>query len=270
MNRRNLWPYLPLNWTCILAVVLAGSVAAAAQTVTASRVLTPAQQKAQAASAARKAAAQQAAQNRSAVAQNRMTAAQNKSAANITGNAKTATPARTGSPTAATSSSPTNPSSPLNRPGASTGSSAVPANSRTTGTGSSGTVGSGTLNFETRVYSSSGCVHNGNSAVCTFTFVNQGNEANLVAGRELAGLQLVDDAEVPHNSSEAHFQDKYGTQQPRLIVKPGDSGTYVVTFPNVNAQVTSGDFHLRQQTVGGVTFNAAASTQKNSAALPSN
>jgi hypothetical protein len=80
----------------------------------------------------------------------------------------------------------------------------------------------------------------------------------------------VDDAHVPHAANAAHFQDKYGTQQARLIVQPGDTGTYVVTFPNVNSQVSSGDFHLRQQIVGGVTFNATASTQKNSAGLPSN
>jgi hypothetical protein len=120
-------------------------------------------------------------------------------------------------------------------------------------------VGSGTLAWQTRVYSSTGCVHNGNSAVCTFTFSNQGNEATLVAGNELSGVQLVDDAHVPHHANAAHFLDKYGTQQPRLLVQAGDTGTYVLTFPDVNSQVTTGDFHLRQQIVGGVTFNASKS-----------
>jgi hypothetical protein len=75
----------------------------------------------------------------------------------------------------------------------------------------------------------------------------------------MAGIQFVDDAHVPHHAVSAHFLDKYGTQQPRLLVQPGDSGTYVITFPDVNSQVTTGDFHLRQQIVGGVTFSGAAS-----------
>jgi len=261
MNRPNLCPALYLNWICILALVLACSLTATAQTAPASQELTPAQQRAQAARAARQAAAQQAAQNRAA-------AAQNKSAAS-SGRINTA-PAGTTSSARASSTSPTTASSALPGSGASNGSSTLPANSRTTGTGSSGTVGSGTLDWGSRVYSSTGCVHNGNSAVCTFTFVNQGNEANLVAGKELGGIQLVDDAHVPHTANAAHFQDKYGTQQARLIVQPGDTGTYVVTFPNVNSQVTSGDFHLRQQIVGGVTFSATASAQKTSTGLPSN
>ena len=120
-------------------------------------------------------------------------------------------------------------------------------------------MGSGTLAWGTRVYSSSGCVHNGNSAMCTFTFTNQGNEATLVAGSEMSGIQLVDDAHVPHHANAAHFLDKYGTQQPRLLVQAGDTGTYVLTFPDVNSQVTSGDFHLRQQIVGGVTFSSTNS-----------
>ena len=68
------------------------------------------------------------------------------------------------------------------------------------------------------------------------------------------------DAHVPHRWDGAHFLDKYGTQQPRLIVQQGDAGTYVVTFPNVNSQVTSAEFHLRNQIIGGVTFSAAQTT----------
>jgi hypothetical protein len=130
-------------------------------------------------------------------------------------------------------------------------------------------VGSGTLAWGTRVYSSTGCEHNGNSAVCTFTFTNQGNEATLVAGSEMAGIQLVDDAHVPHHTNAAHFLDKYGTQQPRLLVQAGDTGTYVLTFPDVNSQVTSGDFHLRQQIVGGVTFSASNSSAAGAPAMAS-
>jgi hypothetical protein len=144
------------------------------------------------------------------------------------------------------------------------GASAVP---RTTQNGSSGAVGTGTLAWGTRVYSSTGCTHNGNSAVCTFTFVNQGNQANLAAGGagELSGIQLVDDAHVPHRWDAAYFMDKYGAQQRRLIVEPGDTGTYIVVFPNVDPHVASAEFHLRNQVVGGITVGAAGS---NAAAAP--
>jgi len=214
--------------------------------------LTPAQQRAQAAKEARQERAQQAAANRAAAVQARTAAAQNK-----------ATPQ---SRTAANSSSPSTAKTPLTntanaagtaRPGTATGSATTPSTAQRT-TGAS-TVGSGTLAWGTRVYSSSGCVHNGNSAMCTFTFTNQGNEATLVAGSEMSGIQLVDDAHVPHHANAAHFLDKYGTQQPRLLVQAGDTGTYVLTFPDVNSQVTSGDFHLRQQIVGGVTFSSTNS-----------
>ena len=153
-------------------------------------------------------------------------------------------------------------------PGTNGATSTVPRTAQTPGAqgpGGAGTVGSGTLTWATRVYTSTGCTHNGNSAVCTFTFVNQGNEANLAAGGELAGIQLVDDAHVPHRGNGAHFMDKYGTQQPRLIVAPGDSGTYVVVFPNVNPGVSSAEFHLRTQIVGGVSFAAAGAAQGTSA-----
>lgn len=148
--------------------------------------------------------------------------------------------------------------------------SAAPAQPRTTQNGSGGAVGNGTLAWATRVYSPTGCVHNGNKAVCTFTFVNQGNAANLLAGNagELAGIQLVDDAHVPHRWDSAYFMDKYGAQQRRLMVQPGDTGTYVVGFPNVNPNVSSAEFHLRDQMIGGISVGApqskpAASTVSN-------
>jgi len=148
--------------------------------------------------------------------------------------------------------------------------SAAPAQPRTTQSGSSGAVGNGTLAWATRVYTPTGCVHNGNKAVCTFTFVNQGNAANLLAGNagELAGIQLVDDAHVPHRWDSAYFMDKYGAQQRRRVVQPGDTGTYVVGFPNVNPNVSSAEFHLRDQMIGGISVGApqskpAASTVSN-------
>ena len=174
-------------------------------------------------------------------------------------NAKTSTPPGAGTPT--TARTPTSPAS--TTPATANNSSTAPRTTQTPATQSStgtsgGAVGTGTLAWATRVYTSTGCVHNGNSAVCTFTFVNQGNEANLVAGGggELAGIQLVDDAHVPHRGSAAHFMDKYGDQQPRLIVQTGDTGTYVVVFPNVNPKVASAEFHLREQIIGAINVGA--------------
>jgi len=100
--------------------------------------------------------------------------------------------------------------------------------------------------------------------------VNQGNEATVVAGGagELSGIQMVDDAHVPHRWASAHFLDKYGTQQPRLLVQPGDTGTYVVTFGDVNPQVSSAEFHLRGQIVGGITFGAQSGAASSPATSP--
>jgi hypothetical protein len=243
-----------------MAIALPGpaTLAARAQTTT----LTPAQQKAEAAKEARQAAQQQAAQKRAEAAQNRTAAAQ-QAAQNKAAAAQNKTLAGTTAPNAATGAMTTTAATAASTARPATPATTTPATaSRTNGmaTTGAGTVGSGSLSWQTRVYSSTGCVHNGNSAVCTFTFANQGNEATLVAGAELSGIQLVDDAHVPHKADAAHFLDKYGTQQPRLLVQPGDTGTYVLTFSNVNAQVTTGDFHLRQQIVGGVTFSAAAAT----------
>jgi hypothetical protein len=81
----------------------------------------------------------------------------------------------------------------------------------------------------------------------------------------LSAIQLVDHAHVPHRWDSAYFMDKYGAQQKRLIVEPGDTGTYVVQFPNVNPKVASAEFHLRQQVIGEITVGAAPS---NSAAAP--
>jgi hypothetical protein len=250
MTRSKFWRTRRRNFVSLILIALAGLVTATAQTTPATP-LTPAQQKAEAAKEARQAAAQQAAQNRATAAQNRAAAAQAKTAAK-TAPAATAPAANT--TTAAKTTTPATGANPATAPATA---------SKATG---AGTVGSGTLAWQTRVYRSTGCVHDGNMAVCTFTFANQGNEATLVAGNEMAGIQLVDDAHVPHHAATAHFLDKYGTQQPRLVVQPGDSGTYVLSFPDVNSQVTTGDFHLRQQIVGGVTFSGAASGTTGAAA----
>ncbi len=243
MTHSKLWRVRLLHLVSLILIALASLVTATAQT-TAPIPLTPAQQKAEAAREAHQAAAQQAAQKRAAAAQARAAAKSTPA-----GTVPAANTAGKTIPGAATSAA---------NPAATGASAATPPATVSKATGS-GSVGSGTLAWQTRVYRSTGCVHNGNSAICTFTFANQGNEATLVAGSEMAGIQLVDDAHVPHHADSAHFLDKYGTQQPRLLVQPGDSGTYVITFPDVNSQVTTGDFHLRQQIVGGVTFSNAAS-----------
>jgi hypothetical protein len=239
------------NFLLLMAAAVIGWAAASAQTApaTTATTLTPAQQKAEAAKEARQAAAQQAAEKRAAAVQART--AGKTTPATTTSAATTANSASKTATTAAANTA---------RPTTTAGSTSTPATAATAPkTGTAATVGSGTLAWQTRVYSSTGCVHEGNSAVCSFTFTNQGNAATLVAGGEMQGIQLVDDAHVPHKADSAHFLDKYGTQQPRLVVQPGDTGTYVLMFGNVNSQVSSGDFHLRQQIVGGVTFSSASS-----------
>lgn len=265
MNRLCNWPMASNRAAWMAAIVVMACLSAGAQT-TITTTLTPAQQKAQA-RAAQQAAAKQAAEEKRQAAQQAaeerrqaaLQAAQNKKAGTATAAtaAKSQRPAMTATSTATTlpatgAAAATTPTAAY-RPG---------NNKSPTATGASTAVGSGTLAWGPRVYTSTGCTHNGNSAVCTFTFVNQGNEATLTAGGagELSGIQLVDDAHVPHRWDGAHFMDKYGAQQPRLIVQQGDTGTYVVTFPNVNSQVSSAEFHLRNQIIGGVTFSAAQST----------
>jgi hypothetical protein len=256
------WRTRRLNFLSLIWIALAGLATATAQTTA---PLTPAQQKAEAAREARQAAQQQAAQNRAIAAQNRAAAAQARTAAKTT--PTTAVPAANTLATSAAKSTTSAPTATGTTPTTSgTGANAAtPPTTASKATGSN-TVGSGTLAWQTRVYRSTGCVHNGNTAECTFTFANQGNEATLIATNEMAGLQLVDDAHVPHRSVDPHFLDKYGTQQTRLVVQPGDSGTYVVSFSDVNSQVTTADFHLRQQIVGGVTFSSDASGTKNETA----
>jgi hypothetical protein len=265
MNRLYTWMPTPNRAAWMAAIVVAACLSAGAQSTT-TTTLTPAQQKAQA-RAAQQAAAKQAAEEKRQAAQQAaeekrqaaQQAAQNKKAGTTTA----ATAATTQRPATTATNATTLPATGTSAATSPTAAYRPGNNKSPTTTGAGGAaVGTGTLAWGPRVYTSTGCTHNGNSAVCTFTFVNQGNEATLTAGGagELSGIQLVDDAHVPHRWDGAHFMDKYGAQQPRLLVQQGDTGTYVVTFPNVNSQVSSAEFHLRNQIIGGVTFSAAQST----------
>jgi hypothetical protein len=122
------------------------------------------------------------------------------------------------------------------------------------------TADKGTLTQGNVVFSSAGCVHNGTKAVCTFTFVNQGNAGNMIGVSTLAGAQFVDDAHVPHRSDSRYYLDKYGTRQARLYANAGDTGTFVAEYTNVDARVTTGEFHLRDQVIGGITVSAPGSS----------
>jgi hypothetical protein len=117
-------------------------------------------------------------------------------------------------------------------------------------------AGTGTLTWGNVIYTPAGCVHNGAKAVCTFTLANQGNAVTLQAPWQMNTLQFVDDAHVPHIADAAYFVDNYGTRQAQLFVNSGEGGTLIREFPNVNDQVASGEFHLANQVVGGVSVAA--------------
>ena len=118
------------------------------------------------------------------------------------------------------------------------------------------TATAGTLTWGNVIYTPAGCSHNGSKAVCTFTLINQGNAVTLQAPWQMNTLQFVDDAHVPHIADAAYFVDNYGTRQAQLFVNNGESGTLIREFPNVNDQVASGEFHLANQVVGGVSVAA--------------
>jgi hypothetical protein len=117
------------------------------------------------------------------------------------------------------------------------------------------------------VYSPAGCVHNGTKAVCTFTLANQGNAVTLQAAYQMYTMQFVDDAHVPHAADTAYFVDNYGTRQAQLFVNNGEGGTLIREFPNVNDQVASGEFHLANQVVGGVSVGAPGTIPTQGAAV---
>jgi hypothetical protein len=112
----------------------------------------------------------------------------------------------------------------------------------------------GELNFGTRQYYPQGCVHNGNTAVCSFVFVQQAptQPIHIGWGGELSGIQLVDDSHVPHNPSAAYFVDNYGAKQMNMTVNRGDQGTMVVEFAQVDPRVASCGFTLAQQALTNI------------------
>lgn len=113
----------------------------------------------------------------------------------------------------------------------------------------------GTLEYGTDVFYPQGCAHNGTTVVCTFVFVHQAETAGIragVAGSELTGIQFIDDAHVPHNPNNAYFVDRYGARQHVLVVNRADQGTMMVEFPLIDTRVTSGEFHLGTQVIGGI------------------
>jgi len=88
----------------------------------------------------------------------------------------------------------------------------------------------------------------------------------MVGNFILPTAQFVDDAHVPHRSDARYFLDKYGTRQPKLYANSGDSGTFVAEYVNVDARVTTGEFHMRDQTVGGITVSQPSTTPTQGAA----
>jgi len=121
----------------------------------------------------------------------------------------------------------------------------------------------GELDFGTRQYYPQGCTHNGNTAVCTFVFVQQAQSTPIHVGwgGELSGIQFVDDSHVPHNPSAAYFVDNYGARQNNMTVNRGDQGTMMIEFAQVDPQVQSGTFTMGQQVIGGVPVAAGSSAQ---------
>jgi len=117
------------------------------------------------------------------------------------------------------------------------------------------TYAAGTLQYGQRVYYPQGCVHNGNRAVCSFTFVNQGQAITVnagIAGSELTGISFVDNGHVPHAPDSAYFIDPFGSQRNQLFLNKNDTGLMTVEFKDVDPAVTSGEFHLRDQIIGRI------------------
>jgi hypothetical protein len=112
----------------------------------------------------------------------------------------------------------------------------------------------GELDYGARQYYPQGCAHNGNTAVCTFVFVQQAQTQpiHIGWGGELSGIQLVDDSHVPHNPSAAYFVDNYGARQMNMTVNRGDQGTMMVEFSQVDPQVATCTFTLGQQALANI------------------
>jgi hypothetical protein len=122
---------------------------------------------------------------------------------------------------------------------------------------SAGQGANGTLQWGQRQYYPQGCLHNGNHAICTFAFINNGELAtiNATPGGELWGTQFVDNGHVPHNFDNIYFVDQFNNHQNQLVVQRGDRGTLTLEFALVDPAVTYGEFHLRDQVVTGIAVN---------------
>ncbi|HEV8019260.1 MAG TPA: hypothetical protein VGP32_11970 [Steroidobacteraceae bacterium] len=121
----------------------------------------------------------------------------------------------------------------------------------------------GELAFGARQYYPQGCTHSGNTAVCSFVFVQQAQTQPIRIGwgGELSGIQFVDDSHVPHNPSAAYFVDNYGARQMNMTVNRGDQGTMMVEFAQVDPQVASGSFTLGQQVISGIPVDQGGGAQ---------
>jgi hypothetical protein len=134
---------------------------------------------------------------------------------------------------------------------------ATPAASTTTGATYSG----GYITYGTRLYTPTNCSHNGDLAVCAFSVINRGNDVTVAAGGggggELANIQFIDDAHVPHGPAGKYFIDKYGTRQANMVLTSGQNATFYVEFPNVNPGVQRGDFQFGNQHLTGIPVQGA-------------
>jgi hypothetical protein len=120
--------------------------------------------------------------------------------------------------------------------------------------------GAGTLSLAKGSYqfAPQGCVHNGNRAICNFYVTYTGalaGNVNAWAGyyaQWTMNVQLIDNLHVPHGPDTAYFIDATGAHQPVLFIQQGTQVWVAVEFPNVDASVTNGEFHMGKQIVGGV------------------
>jgi len=106
-----------------------------------------------------------------------------------------------------------------------------------------------------------GCAHNGNRAICNFFVTYSGAPSGNVNawagyyGQWTMNVQLVDNFHVPHGPDAAYFIDGSGTHQPVLFIQRGTQVWVAMEFPNVDASVTNGEFHMGNQIVGGIVFS---------------
>ncbi len=120
--------------------------------------------------------------------------------------------------------------------------------------------GAGTLSLANGNYqfAPQGCTHNGNRAVCNFYVTYSGAAAGNVNAwanywnQWTMNVQLIDNLHVPHGPDTAYFIDGSGAHQPVLFLQQGTQVWVAVEFPNVDSSVSTGEFHMNNQVVGGV------------------